>query len=360
MTERNKITSKQLGIYILTAQIGFGVLTLPATLARDVGHDGWISILAAGLISSLAIVLIILLLKKYAGKSIFEISRYLFGGFFGKVVNFFLILYLGFLTVVGFRIFTEFITLYTLALTPKFIVAVLIIIPAAYLIWHGLKPLTRFSYFIFLVLFFVLILAFLVADKIRLTFLMPVGAAGIASLGKSLGTTFIAYIGFELVAFVYPYVVDRKNTMKWVLGANLTSMAVFVLVFVVTTGLFGENLLKTQMIPLFELSRYYRMPFIERTDLLFVLLWFSLIEGTFLAYSFAAYDGLRRVFAVKNRRLLFPLFIAAVILFSRIPADLVQTFWAADMVNIGGIVVIGLLILCYLFSFINRRGVKAG
>jgi len=355
LTERNKITSKQLGIFILTAQIGFGFLTLPAALARDVGHDGWISILAAGLISSLAIIAIVLLLQKYAGKSIFELSPRLFGKLPGKAINLFLLLYLSYSMVLSFRIFTEFITLYTLNLTPGLIVAVLIITPTAYLLQYGLKPLTRFSYFIFLILFFILVLAFLVAAKIRWTFLMPVGAAGITSLGKSLGTTFIAYIGFELVAFVYPYVVDRENTLKWVLGANLVSMAVFILVFLVTTGLFGENLLKTQLIPLFELARYYQMPFVERTDLLFVLLWFPLVESVFLTYSFAVHDGLRRVFAIKNRRLFFPFFIAAIILLSRIPTDLVQTLAAANLVTIGGIIVVGFLIFCYLFSFAKQK-----
>ncbi|NLY88381.1 MAG: GerAB/ArcD/ProY family transporter [Firmicutes bacterium] len=353
MTERNKITSRQLGIFILTAQIGFGFLTLPAVLARDTGHDGWLSILAAGIISSLAIIAILLLLRKYAGKSIFEISPRLFGRLPGKAINLFLLLYLSYSMVLSFRVFTEFITLYTLNLTPSLVVALLIITPTAYLLRYGLKPLARFSYFIFLILFFILALVFLVANKIRWTFLMPVGAAGIASLGKSLGTTFIAYIGFELVAFVYPYVEDRENTMKWVLGANFASMAVFTLVFLVTTGLFGENLLKTQLIPLFELARYYRTPFFERTDLLFVLLWFPLVEGVFLTYSFAVYDGLRRIFAIRNRRLFFPLFIAATILFSRIPADLVQTLAAAEVVTIGGIIVVGYLIFCYLFSFVK-------
>ena len=358
MTERNNITSRQLAIYILTAQIGFGVLTLPSTLAQDVGHDGWISILAAGIVSSLAIVLIVLLLQKYPGKSILTINRYLFGEFLGKGLNLFLVLYLGFLTVAAFRVFTEFITLYTLDLTPTFIVAVLIAMPTVYLVWYGLKPLVQFSYFIFVVLFFIFVLALLVANKIRLTFLMPVGAAGISSLVKSTGTTFLAYIGLELVVFVYPYVADKKNTMKWALAANLTSTAFFALVFLATTGLFGENLLKSQTIPLFELSRYYRMPFIERTDLLFILLWFPLLEGTFLAYSFAAWDSLRRVFRVKNKRLFFPFFIVAAVLLSRIPSDLVEASQTTDIVNIGGITVISFLIVCYLFSFINRRGVK--
>ena len=118
---------------------------------------------------------------------------------------------------------------------------------------------------------------------------------------------------------------------------------------------FRGEFIETQLIPLFELARYYRMPFVERTDLLFVLLWFPLVESVFLTYSFAVHDGLRRVFAIKNRRLFFPFFIAAIILLSRIPTDLVQTLAAANLVTIGGIIVVGFLIFCYLFSFAKQK-----
>lgn len=360
MERRNQITAKQLGIFILSAQVGLGFITLPATLVQEVGHDGWIPILSAGLISTIAIVPIMSLLKRYSDQSIFEISRHLFGKFLGQTVNYILLLYLCFLMIAGFRYFTEFVKLFTLEVTPGLAIALLIIIPTAYLTWYGLKALARFSSIIMVILVFILVLAFLVLNRIRLTFLMPIGAADLTALIHSITPSLLPFIGLELAVFVYPYVSDKKNALKSVVAANLVAMIFFIIIFLVTTGLFGENLLKSQIAPLFNLSRYYRVPFIGRVDLFFILLWFPLLEGTFRAYFFTTYNSLRRIFPFQNQKVFFGLFVALTILLSRIPADLVQVFKLAEIVSISGITTIAFLILCYLFSFIKKRGVKAG
>lgn len=360
MESRNQITAKQLGVFVLSSQVGLGIITLPSTLAQEVGHDGWISILSAGFISTIVLVLMMSLLRRYADQSIFEINRHLFGKFLGQTFNYILLLYLCFLMVAGFRYFTEFVKLFTLEVTPGLAIGLLIIIPTAYLTWYGLKPLVRFANIISIILFFILVLAFLVLNRIRLTFLMPVGSTDLTSLTKSISPTLLSFIGLELVAFIYPYVTDKKNALKWVVVANLSATIFYIIIFLVTTGLFGENLLKSQIAPLFNLSRYYRMPFIGRVDLFFILLWLPLLEGTFRAYFFTTYNSMGRLFPFKNQKVFFGIFIALTLLLSRIPADLLQTFQLADIVVILGITAFGFLILCYFLSFINKRGVKAG
>ncbi|MDF2532577.1 MAG: hypothetical protein K0Q65_2158, partial [Clostridia bacterium] len=41
----HEISSGQVFIFIISAQISFGILRLAANLSKDVGHDGWISVL---------------------------------------------------------------------------------------------------------------------------------------------------------------------------------------------------------------------------------------------------------------------------------------------------------------------------
>ena len=258
MEDRNQITAKQLGVFILSAQVGLGVIGLPSDLAKAIGHDGWISILSAGLLSTLVTIILIALLRRYSNQSIFEINRHLFGNILGQTINILLILYLSFSMVAAFRYFTEFIKLFTMEATPEIILALLIIAPTVYLSWYGLKPVARFSQIIFFILFFVLVLSLLTIKKVRLTFLMPVGAADLTTLGQSIIPATLAFIGLELTVFLYPYIKDKENTLKWVVSANLCTMVFIAIIFVVTTGLFGENLLKMQVAPLFNLARYYR------------------------------------------------------------------------------------------------------
>ncbi|HHT49712.1 MAG TPA: GerAB/ArcD/ProY family transporter [Firmicutes bacterium] len=359
MENRNRITAKQLGVFILSAQVGLGVIALPSTLAKEVGHDGWISILSAGLLSTLIIIVVIALLRRYSHQSILEINRSLFGKVLGPILNLLLILYLSFSMVAAFRYFTEFIKLFTLEATPEIFLALLIIAPTVYLSWYGLKPVARFSRIIFFILFSFLMLSIVVLPKVQFTFLMPVGAADLARLGQSLVPATLAFIGLELTVFLYPHISDQENTLKWVIGANLCTMAFITIIFLVTTGLFGENLLQTQVAPLFNLARYCRAPYLDRIDLLFILLWFPLLESTFRSYFFTTYDSLRRSFSFKKQKLVYGLYTGLTILLSRLPKDFIQATQLAKVVNLSGIAVFGFLILCYFYSLIKRRSVKS-
>ncbi|NLM36907.1 MAG: GerAB/ArcD/ProY family transporter [Firmicutes bacterium] len=359
MENRNQITAKQLGVFVLSAQVGLGVVGLPSDLVKEVGHDGWISILSAGILSTVITVIVIALLRRYSNQSIFEINRHLYGKIPGQIINFLLILYLGFLMVIGFRYFTEFIKLFTLKATPELFLALLIIAPTAYLSWYGLKPVARFSGIIFVILFFFLLLNLLTLKKIRVSFLMPVGAADLAALGQSIIPALLAFVGLELTVFLYPYITDKRNVLKWVIIANLCTSAFITIIFLVTMGYFGENLLKMQVAPLFNLARYYRAPYFGRVDLFFILLWFPLLESTFRSYFFTTYDCMRRYFSFKDQKLAYGLYAALTILLSRLPKDFTQATQLGKVVNLAGIAVFGFLSLCYLYSFFNKRGVKA-
>jgi spore germination protein (amino acid permease) len=261
--------------------------------------------------------------------------------------------------VAAFRYFTEFIKLFTLEATPEIFLALLIIAPTVYLSWYGLKPVARFSRIIFFILFSFLMLSIVVLPKVQFTFLMPVGAADLARLGQSLVPATLAFIGLELTVFLYPHISDQENTLKWVIGANLCTMAFITIIFLVTTGLFGENLLQTQVAPLFNLARYCRAPYLDRIDLLFILLWFPLLESTFRSYFFTTYDSLRRSFSFKKQKLVYGLYTGLTILLSRLPKDFIQATQLAKVVNLSGIAVFGFLILCYFYSLIKRRSVKS-
>jgi spore germination protein (amino acid permease) len=358
MNSTNRITSKQLALFILAAQIGAGMIILPYHLVYETGHDGWLSLLLTGILSTIAIVPIMLLLRRYHDKSIYQINPQLFGHWIGKALNFSLLLYLIFLTIVGIRLFAEFIRLFQLEQIPPLMINLLIIVPTVYLTRYGLKPVARFSAFLLVILTIFLLSAWLVKSDIRLSFLEPVGVVGWGPILKNIPICFISFIGFELTAFVYPAVTDRDQALKWVIIANLVATFFFVALFLVTTGLFGEELLKRMVSPLFSLSRYIKISLVERIDLISFLLWFPLAESSFRSYFFSAYDGFRSFFRIENRSYILLLFTVALVLLSGIPADLNQVLQLMKLVNFTGIAVITFLIVCYGFSFLNRRGVK--
>jgi spore germination protein (amino acid permease) len=358
MKSRDRITSKDAAVYIMSAQIGLGIVTLPRILAGEVGHDGWISLFITGILTSIILVFVMLLLRRYSNKSIIEINPLLFGKWVGALINIILALYLCYGTIMAIRFFTELTVLFTLQLIPQFLLSFLIILPTVYLIWQGFKPLCWFSYIIvFLIGGFALIVP-LIHDSIHLTFLMPVGGAGIGPLLKSIPNAVFAFVGLELIAFIYPKVTDREKTITWIIGANLISMVFFILIFGVTAGLFGENFLKLITVPIFNIPRIFKIPVLERVDLYFILLWFPFLESTLRAYFSSAFDNLTRIFKIRNRGIFLLVFSIIVVILSRIPANLNQLEKYLEIIGYSGMIIFIYLVFCFIFSLINRKGVQ--
>ena len=359
MRGSDNVTSRQMALFIFIAQTAIGITMLPSVLANQVGHDGWLSVIIAGFISTIAGVLVVMLLNRYSNKGIYEITQLLFGRFAGGLVNILLMIYIIIAAAISVRIFSLFLRITLFPRTPPVVMSTFILLPSVYLVWQGLKNVCRFKYITVISYLSLVMYMALIADKIRPTFLMPIGEAGAASIFNSVGKTFVAFVGVELVAFLYPAITDKKKTMKWIIAANAASTLFLALVVAVSTAVFGENLLKIFSIPLFNLARVYHAPVLERLDLYFAGLWFIVMGCAMRAYMYTGFYSLQEVAKLKKSKLMIVLFFALLILLSRIPRDINDVFVYFERVSQIGIGVILFLILCLGLSYIIRKGVKS-
>ncbi|MDF2841370.1 MAG: hypothetical protein K0Q99_2142, partial [Clostridia bacterium] len=107
----NDISPGQVFIFVVSGQIGFGILTMASTLAKDVGHDGWIAIALAGMITAVLICLIVATLKRFDNLSIIEINNIIFGKYLGRFLSVLAIAYLTYTAVLMLRNFNAIIRL---------------------------------------------------------------------------------------------------------------------------------------------------------------------------------------------------------------------------------------------------------
>jgi spore germination protein (amino acid permease) len=358
MTERNLISAKQLMAYVVSSQIGVGIWTITANLAKNTGHDAWMSLLLAGFIFSIIIVVIMLLLKRYYDQTILEISRHLFGNILGTVFNTIILLYLFFFAVFEVRGITEFVGLILMPATPPLILSIVLILPTIYLTWNGLNAVCKFSQVIFSFLALISIMALLLHNKINVNFLLPVGTVEFTKIIKNIPITTFIYLGPEFVAFIYPQIRDRNDSLKWAMSANLLTTLAYTTVFIVAIALFGENLAKGLKLHLFDMPRYFRISGIDRSDFIFVMIWFPLVESALRIFFFTAYHAINSFFRWERNRWRYCLFTAIIIILSRIPRDLNQLFDFSNILSYWGGGVVFYMICCYLLSFIIKRGVK--
>lgn len=356
MTEdrRNLINSQQLMVLIISSTTGVGIISLPYLLVQAVGHNGWIAIVLSGIISIIMAVIVFKLLERYKNKSILEINPILYGKYIGIAVNVFYLSYLTIKLSVNLRVVTEVVHIIVLQSTPPIVLAVLFSLSTVYISWYGLKPVCRYGNMIFLTILMVLVLYIVSLNKIRLTFLLPIGDLNIQELRKSVRIAAFSFLGFAYPLAVYPMVTDKEKSLKYTLLALAFSTTFFGLTIVITTCYFGENMLKHILFPVYTLALSFRAPIIERLDLLFLVLWFPAMGMTLKGYFFISYYWINKLLNIKRKTLSILLFSIAVIIISRIPKDYNQSLKFLEYTdNIGVPFMFGMIIIGYIMSLIR-------
>jgi spore germination protein (amino acid permease) len=348
-----------MALLTFVGQTGMGMVTLPTLLAKGAGHDGWISLLICGIISVVVGFLVALLLKRYCDKTIYDINNFIFGKVAGLLLNIVLVIYLFLAAAASARVFSVFLRITLLPGTPVLVIVPFVMLPSIYLVWSGLKYVVRFKYVSVVGYIVSITYILLLYKQYRVSFLLPVGEAGLLKIVSNAKTGFFTFLGMELIAFVFPEITDKQNSIKWHVIAIILTTAFSIIITVATTALFGENFLKIQTIPLFNFGRVYNAPILERVDLYLIALWFVVMGCSMRVYMFAAYYSLSKVFKLKDSKVLVGFFFISLIFLSRIPKDLNEVFMFRQLISLIGIGVYLFLVLCLCLSFIRTKGVKS-
>ena len=358
MKGANAITSKQMALYTFVCQTGIGVITLPTVLAKEVGHDGWISVIITGFIAIAVAALIVFLLKKSSDKGILDINKAIFGKVLGTGLNFLIFTYLLIATSAGTRAFLIFLRVSLFPLTPPIVMSLLVLMPSFYMVWYGLKTTARYKVFTIFSYAAVLVYIFILYKEVRLSFLMPVGEAGIEQLLYSIKASYFSFVGLELIAVFYAEITDKDKVLKWHVLANLFTMIFTAIITAASTAVFGENFIAVQTLALFNLFRIYNAMVLERVDLFMIAFWFFAMSCSVRAYMMASWYSLVKICKDKKSPIIYTIFIVLLLIISRIPRDVDQSFFFLDIVNYMGMGITILFILCLIISAIKTKGGK--
>ncbi len=360
MQGSNNIKSFQLALIIFVSQTGITVLTLPTHLSKDTGHDGWISLIITAVLIIIFSMLIALLLKRYYDKGIYDINHYLFGKVVGTCINALLVLYMTAATASGCSLFNYIIRSTLLQQTPSWVLTPLLTIPSFYLVWYGLKSMSRFFFLTLISYFVVDIFLVLLYKEFRPTFLLPVGEAGIGRILTGMRSGFFAFSGFELIAFFYPYITDRKKVTKWYVGASLASLVFLLAAVAASVAIMGQNFLNVLSAPFFRLARLYNASVFERVDIYIIAIWFIPMACSLRNYIFGSFDGAMKVFGLKKTKLLFFIFFVVIQLLAHLPRDTNQMIFFFELTKLIGAGTGMFFVLCLFLSFIRKKGTVCG
>ncbi|HEX3040201.1 MAG TPA: endospore germination permease, partial [Caproiciproducens sp.] len=111
-------------------------------------QDSWICILFAGLMSLPIIAIYSRITNLYPNRNLFEIVLEIFGGFFGRILSFFIILFAIHLASMVSNTFSIFVRIVNIPETPIFITTVFIIVMCGWSVKNGPENIGRLSKFL--------------------------------------------------------------------------------------------------------------------------------------------------------------------------------------------------------------------
>lgn len=297
----NSITRFQLIFLLFQSQVGVGIVTLPHEIYMVANRDGWISILLSGLLVQIMVLIYGMLLKRFPSSNFYEIVQIILGKWLGKVIIFIITLYFIILGGIILARFSVIISAWMMPLTPKWILAAVVILTAMYIAVDNLQIISRFMFIATFTFPIYISFAIYALKDANITYILPIGSNGVIPVLKGMASTFWTLHGVELLLFIYPFIqADHRETIKTASLLNVFITLYYTAVMIASLLILSPEKLKIVPEPVIYIVKSFSFKVVERPDLIITSLWIVIVVTTFIVIIYISSLGLS-VFLNKNR-----------------------------------------------------------
>src|SRR5690554_4729012 len=272
---------------LICLTLGGGIITLPRTVAEVAGRDAWLSLLIAGVFTWGLAVLIWLLCRKFPNRTLPEFCILVLGKPLGILVSVLYALYAFTAAGESLRIFVELIKTWVLIWTPASVFVLAILVTAVYINRLGATTLARLMEIITLLTVFVLLIWLVPVGEINFLNLRPVGTEGLVAIAKGGQESIFAFLGFDVMLVLFPFIRNRKNILRVTLLALTVVTLLYAGNVILTHGVLGVEHTLLQQWPLMNYLRVGSLPFIQRVDTIVLFFWTAQILAVVAIQYFA-------------------------------------------------------------------------
>lgn len=339
--------------------VGVGFITMPRGVVEKAREDAWITVLLACVLCLLSLWLILSAARVFPQDTAIENNVRVFGRFFGFLLNVLLIVYFVFFTVTGVRSMAEVVRAQMLPFTPLEVIVFVMLLTVLYSAWDGLVPIVRINEsglpttFLLIILFFMF--AYLEADwhELRIPFI-----DGVRPVIQPIPSTAYSFLGYEILYLYYPFLTNKKRAfLNAATGIGLAGgfYAFIVLGTIVTLG---PDVTITQTYPVITMSKMIEVvrQFVERAELLVIILWMPLAYTTHLVTFYTAAFSLNRAFPRISFRWWMVMLMPTIYILALVPDNLPEMDEWSDLVGkVGMFILFGYPLLYLVMVKIRRK-----
>ncbi len=357
----DQISEREFMIAFPSILIGVAILSLPGDVAKVTSFsDGWVSILVAGIAFTVITILAVRLTALFPDDSFLTYTSFLVS----RPVAIGLTLVFVFLSITTVAYAVRSIAFiaqqYIFDQTPMDVLALSFLLIVVYAV-SG----TRAGIFRLNVLFLPIILfAFVIVGLFNLKWfepsnLFPLFTSDWKEYFKGMKNTFGAFSGFGFVLF-YFFLINKPTqiTKKVIVGMSI-SIIFYLMIFLVSIGIFGNAVTGNLQFPTIELAKRVDIPgaILERIDAIVFTIWIMAIFNTAAVTYDIAVLLLNSIFTKTKKRIIVFTLSPLIFFLALFPQELDQVNKAGDVLSVFYIIFTCGIILC-LLALAKVRGVK--
>lgn len=314
-----KIHYTQLAVIVYLIQSGIVLFALPRLVAEAFGTNGWIGLIGISAIVLVNIYFIILVYKRGNGKSIFMILEASLPKLILYPIYVYMIITFGLLGILVAKNYTLLIQLTMFPdINPNLLLGYFAIV-ALYFVSKGIYNMAKTTLVIFYLTIWTLLLLLLVVGEFSFVRLTPfLFQDALDPVNTSL-EIYSAFLGFELVLFLIPYVKPDGNFGKAIIGGHVFTTFVYTAVCFMGMGFFSLDQLREVLYPTYEILKFMETPVIERIENFVFGVFLLKIMVTVAFYNWAALEVSKQIFKKTKEKKLLILLFASTFLVSLIP-----------------------------------------
>ncbi|WP_216827557.1 GerAB/ArcD/ProY family transporter [Alkalihalobacterium elongatum] len=352
-----EISPIEMGISLTSLIFGVGILTLPRTLANEVGTtDGWISILLAGFISIGLIYLYTQLQKNFPNRTYLQfLAEGKIGKWVAKFMGILFTIYLVVLVSIQARILAMAVKMYLIDQTPSEVLVAIILLLITYAVSKGVQGIIHihlmFTPFIFVALFTIMIFNFNEAQFDRL---LPVMSEGISPVLYGVLPPMFSFAGVFLLFFFMAYMKESDLRSGTISLFMLATTLIYAFLTITAYGVFGLEMTMVITFPAVELAKEIELigAFIERFESIFLTIYIMAIFTSMANILFVIHQIFKEQFiqSQKMQTYLPAMLIFLIFLIAFIPNSFTEMQTTGRYVGLLGD---GLIISTFIIGFLT-------
>jgi spore germination protein AB len=296
---------KVLGVYhviflVQNTMVGTGLLSAPQRLSV-LGYSQVLMPIYFGIIATITIWPMVWICSQYKGDNLFRINEILLGKWMGKGINVLIVLHFTLLISAVVSNYMNLIQSTALPEQTTTVTILLVLLLLTYIVNGGIKTIARFCTLTFFLAMPMVYFLRWGIEKGDISHIFPLFNFTSKEFFKALEQGYLSILGYELIMFYFPYIIDQKKAFKHaMIGIWITISLVFITTLV-SVMYYSEWQLEHVEFSVLHLFKAGEFSFVERIDIMGITFWVSLILTTAAAYLWSARKGLDSIRSKKNK-----------------------------------------------------------